>query len=168
MQPNILKSALNNFHIVGLLLTVKFIFSAQKNNIIASFAIIISVIIVYVLYKMAVNLNQTEYKGSIKYGQAFSYIFLIYFFGSVVSSIAIFIYTSFIDVNFLGMTLDVVYKMYEKLKISIDDNTYKIIDTFYKPVPYSLLNSFFSMIGGAFWGLILAAFVKKEKSIFEE
>jgi hypothetical protein len=168
MQPKILKSALYNFHIIGLMLTLKFILSAQKNNILASFAIIISVFIIFVLYKMAVHFCETEYNGIIKYGQAFSYIFLLYFFGSIVSSIVIFIYTSFIDTNFLGMTLEMVLKMYDDIKYPLDDKMTKILETIYKPTTYSFLNIFFSMIVAAFWGLILAAFVKKEKSIFEK
>jgi len=168
MQPNILKSSLNNFHIVGLLLSVKFILSAQKNSFLASFAIIISVFIIFVLYRMAIHLCNTEFKGLIKYGQAFGYIFLIYFFGSIVSSIVIWIYTSFIDKNFLGITLETIFKMYENLQIPLDKKTNELFETVYKPAPYSFLNIFFSMIAGAFWGLILAAFVRKEKTIFEK
>lgn len=164
MQPTILKSSLNNFHIVGLLLTIKFILSVQKNNLLASFSIIISVFIVFVLYRMAIHFCDTEFKGLISYGQAFFYIFLIYFFGSIVSSIVIWIYISFIDTNFLGLTLDAVLKMYDNLQIPHDDKTNKLLEIFYKPAAYSFINVFFSMIVGAFWGLILAAFIRKEKN----
>ena len=117
---------------------------------------------------MAVHFSETEYKGIIKYGQAFGYIFLLYFFGSFVSSIVIFIYTSFIDTNFLGMTLELVLKMYDNMKFPLDDKMIKFYETIYKPTAYSFLNVFFSMIIAAFWGSILAAFVKRDKSIFEK
>lgn len=167
MQPNIVKSALYNFHIVGLLLSLKFILSAQKYEVFASFAIIISIFIIFFLYRMAVHFRDNDFNGKINYGQAFRYIFLIYFFGSIVASIVMLIYTSFIDTHFLDSLLDVTFKMYERFKIPLDDKTMKAIEYIYKPVQYSLLNVIFSIIGGTFWSLILAGLVKKDKSIFE-
>jgi len=168
MQPKIIKSAFNNFHILGLLLAVEFILSAQKFEIFASFAMIISIFIVFFLYRMAVHYRDTECDGKISFGQSFKYLFLIYVFGSIVSSIVMMIYTTFIDTHFLEVLLDVALKMYDKFKIPMDDKTYKLFEIIYKPAAYSLLNILFSLIRGAFWAVILAGFVKKEKSIFEE
>ena len=168
MQPNLLKSAFRNFHILGLLLSVKFILSAQKFNIFASLALILSIFIIFFLYRMTVHYRDTECNGKISFGQAFSYMFLIYVFGSIVSAIVMMIYTSFIDTHFLSSLLDVTLKMYEKFKIPMDDRTYKLIEAIYRPAAYSFLNVIFSMIGSAFWAVILAGFIKKDKSIFEE
>jgi hypothetical protein len=77
------------------------------------------------------------------------------------------IYTSLIDTHYLTNTLDVLMKLYDSYKFPVDDKTYAVLQTIYKPVPFGMINVFFSMIAGAFWGLILAAFVKREKSIFE-
>jgi hypothetical protein len=85
-----------------------------------------------------------------------------------VASIVMMIYTTFIDIHFLDSLLDITLKMYERFKIPLDDKTIKAIEYIYKPAQYSLLNVFFSAIGGTFWGLILAGMVKKDKSIFEE
>jgi len=168
MQPNITKSAMLNGLIVGVLLSLKFIFSAQKFNIFGLLAVFISVLIVFVLYRMSTHFRDTECSGTIKYGHAFNYIFLVYFFGSLISSFVILGYTSFFDTNYLASMLDVLLKMYDSFKFPVDDKTIKILETIYKPAPFSLLNVFSSMIVGVFWGLILAALVKKEKRIFEE
>ncbi|MDD4993063.1 MAG: DUF4199 domain-containing protein [Paludibacter sp.] len=168
MQRNITKSALHNFHFVGLLLSLKFILSAQKNGAIASLSLFVSISIIFVLYRMAIHFRETEYGGIMKYGQVFRYVFLIYFFASIVSSIVIFIYTNFIDKFFLDLTLDALMKMYDGFKYPIDDKTYEAFQAIYKPLPYASLNVFMSIISGGFWGLILAGFIKKEKSIFEE
>ena len=168
MQPNITKSALYNFHIIGLFLSVKFILTTLKYEVSQLFAIFISVYIIFFLYRMAINFRDTEFKGRMNYGQAFKYIFLIYLFGSVISSIVMLIYTSFIDKHFLDLLLDSTLKMYEQFKFPLDNKTISLYEHTYKPIQYSLLNIFLSSIVGTFWSLILAGFVKKEKSIFEE
>lgn len=168
MQSNITKSALSNFHIIGLLLSLKFIFSAQKFEIFPFLAIVVSVLIIFVLFRIAIHYRDTECGGSIKYGQAFGYIFLLYFFGSIISSIVTFIYTRFIDTNLLSVMLDAILKLYDSYKLHLDDQTYTVIETLYKPVPFSLLNIVSSIFSGAFWSLILASLVRKEKNIFEQ
>lgn len=168
MRQNIAKSAFYNFHIVGLLLSLKFIFSAQKFSFFSILTVFASVLVIFILYRIAIHFRDTECDGAIKYGHAFSYIFLIYFFGSIISSIVIFIYTRFIDISLLGSMLDVLLKLYDGYNLPIDDKTYKVMETLYEPLPFSILNIFSSAFSGAFWALILAAFVKKEKSLFEE
>lgn len=167
MQPNITKSAMLNGLYMGLLLSLKFIFSSQKLNLFGIIALFISIFIVFLLYRKSIHFRDTECDGVIKYGQAFSYIFLIYFFGSIISSFVALIYTSMIDTNLLNTMLNFSLKMYESFKFTIDDKTYKMYETIYKPAPFALLNIVASMFTGAFWGLILAAFVKKDKGIFE-
>jgi hypothetical protein len=61
-----------------------------------------------------------------------------------------------------------VLKMYDAMNFPVDDNMISMVETIYKPAPFALMNVFSSAIVGAFWGLILAAFIKKEKSIFEQ
>lgn len=152
--------------IIGLFISVKFIFSSLKYNIFTFLALFVSISIIIILYRMVIHFRDTECEGTIKYSHAFSYIFLVYFYGSILSSFIILIYTRFIDTNLLSTMLDTLMKLYDSFKFPIDDKTYTFLQTVYKPEPYSLLNIFSSIFSGAFWGLILAGFVKKEKSIF--
>lgn len=154
--------------IVGMLLSLKFIFSAQKSDILGTLALLISALIILVLYNMAIRFRDMHFGGIIKYSQAYNFIFQVYLFGSIISSFVVLIYTSFIDTNYLAYMQDILLKMYDSYKFPIDDKTFKFLETIYKPAPFSLLNVFSSMIVGIFWGLILAIFVKKEKTIFEE
>ena len=168
MQPNITKSALYNFHFVGLLLSVKFILLAQKYDFLASVAFFVSILIIFVLYRMSVHFRDNECGGTIKFGQAFGYIFLVYLFGSIVSSVVIFIYTSFINTHYLNSTLDVLMKLYDSYKFSVDNNTYSVLQTIYKPGPFAVVNVFFSAFLGAFWGLILGVLVKRDKDTLSQ
>jgi len=169
MQQNITKSAKFNGLIVGVLLSLKFILSAQKSNLFAFLALFISILIIVALYRMAIRFRDLEGGGTIKYKQALLYIFLIYVFGSIISSFVVLLYTSFIDKSYLGLQFNVLMKIYDSWKITFDDKSFKALEYLYTvPAPYALLNVFAGIIGGGFWGLILAGFVKKEKNIFEE
>ena len=147
---------------------MKFIFSTQKSGMLSYLAFAISISIIVLLYRMAIRFRENEGGGSIEYGQAFSFIFRIYLYGAIISSLVMLIYTKFIDTVLLDMLLDQNLKMYETFKLKVDDSLYNTFNNIYKPAPYALVNVFGSTIVGTFWGLILAAFVKKEKSIFDE
>lgn len=168
MQPNIFRSSMHNGLILGVLLSLKFLFSTPNNSVLSFVALLISILIVFALYKLAIRFRENECGGIIKYGQAFKYIFQVYFFGTIIASLVILIYTRFFNPGYLEFTLNSLLKMYDNFKFPIDDTTHKLMETLYKPAPYALLNIFSSMFVGAFWGLILASFVKKEKSIFEK
>lgn len=101
------------------------------------------------------------------FGEAFGYVFRVYFYGAIIGSLIVLIY-AFIKVDFLSAMLNDILIMYDKINIPIDDNTYNILNSIFKPAPYALFNLFGSAIVAAFWGLILGLFLKKEKSIFEE
>ena len=167
MQRNITKSTLNNFHVIGLLLSAKFLFSTQNNSILLILSLISSLLIIYALFYTTTRFRDTECDRSISYLNAFKYIFLLYFFGSIVLSIIIWIYTQFINKEFLDLTLDLLLKTYENLKIHVDNQTYSILEKIFKPLPYSIFNLFASIFSSLFWSSILAIFIKKEKSIFE-
>lgn len=158
---------MTNGLIVGGLISLKFVLSASKIGFLVPIAFIISVLSVFALFYFAKRFRDTECAGVISYGYSFRYIFLVYFYGSIVSSLVILLYTNFIDQNFLASMLNDALKMYDAFNIPIDDQAYDAIEMIYKPAPFALLNVFASIFGAAFWGLILAAFVKKDKSIFE-
>lgn len=168
MQNNTFKSALINFHIIGLLLSMKFIFSTIQNGIFGFLSLFVSIFIVFVMYRSAIRYRDVELGGFIKYSKAFSYLFLIYIFGSVVSSIVAFVYSGYINKDYLEISLNTVMQMYEKMNIHIDNLTYSYLVKFFKPVPFALSNIFASAFGGCFWSLILASFVKKDQNIFEQ
>ena len=169
MQPNIAKSALRNFHFIGLLLSAKFILSTQRYEILAMIAVFISVMVIFMLYRTGLHFRETECEGFISYWKAFRYIFLIYLFASVVMLIVMVIYTNLIDTQFLSYQLDSMLKMYENINYSIDDNTQKAMQIIYTPIPFAMLNIFASALFGAFLALIMAFFVRKDpNNLFDQ
>jgi len=167
MVQNFNKSAMQNGLIAGALIALKFLFTTIKIPLLSSITIFISIGIVVFLFYAAKRFRMAENGDAFSLGEAFSYVFRVYFYGAVIGSLVVLIYTM-INVDFLAILLNDTLMIYEKMNIPIDDTTYDLLNTIFKPAPYALFNLFSSAIVAAFWGLILGLFLKKEKSIFEE
>jgi lipoprotein signal peptidase len=167
MVQNFNKSAMQNGLIAGALIALKFLFTTIKIPLLSSITIFISIGIVVFLFYAAKRFRVAENGDAFSLGEAFSYVFRVYFYGAVIGSLVVLIYTM-INVDFLAILLNDTLMIYEKMNIPIDDTTYDLLNTIFKPAPYALFNLFSSAIVAAFWGLILGLFLKKEKSIFEE
>jgi uncharacterized membrane protein len=154
--------------IIGALLSLEFLFSTMKDNPMSEFSLVISILIIVFIYIKANNFRVQHYDGTMKFGQAFSYIFQVYIFGAILNSLAIFLYTQFYNPVPLEIVKDSTIKMYESMNIKIDDLTYNMFTVLYKPAPFAFVMLFSSLFSGCFWGLILAAFVKKDKDIFTQ
>lgn len=158
---------MQNGLIAGALIALKFLFTTIKIPLLSSITIFISIGIVVFLFYAAKRFRVAENGDAFSLGEAFSYVFRVYFYGAVIGSLVVLIYTM-INVDFLAILLNDTLMIYEKMNIPIDDTTYDLLNTIFKPAPYALFNLFSSAIVAAFWGLILGLFLKKEKSIFEE
>ena len=167
MNENSKKTAMLNGLIIGGLMSLKFLLGTSKVGFISFFALVISVVILLFMYRFAVAYRDKENGGTLSYRQSFHFLFQIYFYGSIVLSLIILLYTTFINNGYLESMENEVLKMYETLNFPIEDTMVDVMETMYKPAPFALLNLFAGALVGLFWGLILAAFVKKEKSIFE-
>ena len=116
---------------------------------------------------MALAYRDKELNTIIDYKKSFNYIFQLYFYGSVISSSVMLVYTAYLNTNYLNFYLNETLKFYQVIKMPVDENTYNLLEKIFKPASFALSNLFSSAILGTFWGLILAAFVKKDKNIFD-
>ncbi|HLP05132.1 MAG TPA: DUF4199 domain-containing protein [Paludibacter sp.] len=167
MQRNMIKSTMQSGLTIGFLLSLKFLLSTSNNQFISLLALCVSILVIVALYQLTARSRKNEFGGTMTYWQAFGYVFQSYFFGTIISSLVILTYMS-LNPAYLEMLLDTTLKMYDRIKLPLDPSTYDTAKTFYKPAPYALIVLFSSTLVGTFWALILATFLKKEKSIFEE
>ena len=84
MQQNTNKTAMVNGLIIGAMLSIKFLLSSTKIGILAFIGFAISILIVFALYKFAINHRDKEREGFIKYWEAFFYVFQMYLYGSII------------------------------------------------------------------------------------
>jgi len=168
MQPNIIKSAMSNGLIMGVLFSLNFFLSIPKITILGLVTYLVMALIVVLMYRMSVRFRDTECGGYISYGKAFTYIIYTFFFAALISSIVKYTYFR-IYPTYLENLLQDTLKAVETMKIiEINDEFYDQMTQMMKPANLALQYIWVNMFVGVIVGLVMAAFVKKEKSIFEE
>jgi hypothetical protein len=168
MQPNIIKSAMFNGLIMGVLFTFNFMISLPKNTILSLLSYLIVAGIIFLMYKMSVQFRDKECEGYITYGKAFMFVIYTFFFAALISSLVKYFYFRFINPSYLDELLQESLKAMEMMKFKVDDEAYKQISDMMKPANMALQFIWVNMFLGMIVGLVMAAFVKKEKNIFEE
>ena len=116
---------------------------------------------------MAVRFRDKECEGSITYGRAFLYILYTFFYAALISTVIKYIYFQYINPSYLENMFQESMKMMEKLKFPMTSASADQMESMLKPVNYSFVYIWMNIIFGGLVGLVMAAFVKKEKSIFD-
>jgi len=117
---------------------------------------------------MVIRFRDIECKGFISYWKAFSLILLTFFFAAVISSVVKYVYFQFINPGYLDQMFQETMKVLSSMKFEINDTMIDQTKSMLKPASYTLVFIWTNVFMGLVVGLIMAAFVKKEKTIFEE
>ena len=168
MQPNIFKASMFNGIIMGVIFSVNFLFSVSKITLLITFTNIIAVLIVVLIYRLSVKFRDTECEGFITYRKAFLYILYSFFFAALISSVVKYIYFQYINPSYLESMFQETMKMLTSMKYPITDAVETQTRSMLKPASYTLIYIWVNVFMGLIVGLIMAAFIKKEKSIFKE
>ena len=168
MQPSISKSAMFNGLIMGVIFSINFLLSVSKNTTLVLLTNVIAVLIVVGIYRQSVRFRDTECEGFISYWKSFSLILLTFFYAALISSVVKYIYFQFINPDYLDQMFQESMKMMRTMKFQITDESTDQMKSMLKPATYTLVYVWINVLMGAIVGFIMAAFIKKEKSIFEE
>jgi hypothetical protein len=168
MQPSISKSAKFNGLIMGVIFSINFLLSVSKNTSLVLLTNVIAVLIVFGTYRLSVKFRDTECEGFISYWKSFSLILLTFFYAALISSVVKYIYFQFINPDYLDQMFQESMKMMRTMKFQITDELTDQMKSMLKPATYTLVYVWSNVLMGAIVGFIMAAFIKKEKSIFEE
>jgi hypothetical protein len=163
MQPNTMKSAMQNGLIMGVIFSINFLLSTQKNSTLILLTYVIAIIIVTLLHKQVIKFRDEECNGIISYRKAFSYIILVFFYAALISTPIKYIYVRYISPEFLTVLFQDTIKMFEALKIQMSSSEIEQSELIFKPLNFTLLYIWSNIILGTFTGLIMAIFVKKNK-----
>ena len=168
MEANIVKSTMKSGLILGVLFSVNFLLSIPSNVITNLLSLVMIGIIIVATFRLSKQFRDNECEGYISYGKAFVFVLFSFFFASIISALVKIVYYQFINPDYLFDLYNQQMLMLEQLNMPITDELETLISGMLKPVPIALLSILGNMILGVVVGLIMAAFVKKEKSIFEQ
>jgi len=168
MQPSITKSAMFNGLIMGVIFSINFLCSVSKSTILIMLTNFLAIAIVIGIYRLTVKFRDTECEGFITYWKAFSYILYTFFFAAIISSVVKYIYFQFINPAYLDTLYQETMKMLTKFKYPIDNAMEEQTRKMLKPASYTLIYIWVNVFMGLIVGFIMAGFIKKDKTIFEE
>lgn len=118
---------------------------------------------------MSVHFRDNDCQGAISYGKAFTYIILIFFYAALISTVVKYIYFKYLDPAYLENMFQITMEAMETIKLPVSSTEMtEQTEQLLKPFNYSLATIWVNVIMGAVVGLIMAAFIKKDKNIFEE
>ena len=167
MQGNIFTSAMRGGLALGVLFSVNFLLSVPQNTITGLLTYAVMAVIVAATYRLAARFRDQECGGYIGYGKAFAFILASFFYAALISSLVKFIYFQFINPDYLGNLYNQSMLTLEKMGLSAADGVEESVEALLQPASFALQYIWVNLLAGCFVGLITAAFIKKEKSIFE-
>ena len=171
MQTNVLNAAMKYGLIMGIIFSVNFLLSVTGNPIVSLLGYLVVALILVLTYRFSIAYRDYENGGAITFGHAFFFILLLFLFGAIISSLVKFIYFKYLNVDYLPQLLDqsitVMKQMQEQFHFNIPDDYYENMENMMNPTAYTLQFIWVNTFLGVIVGLIMAPFIKKDKSIFE-
>lgn len=168
MKTNPFKHAMTWGLVLGVAFSFNFILSSSSSTWLGLLSYLVIAGILYLTYRFTCHYRNTECDGAITYGQGLSYIILLYFFASIISSIFKYVYFQFINPEYLTNIYDQTMLVMEQLKMPITDELASDMESVLKPATFSLQYIWINTMLGVFVGLVMAVVTKKEKNLFEE
>lgn len=153
--------------ILGIVFSANFFLSVSGNTVLNLLTYLVIALIIYLTYRFTCHYRDNECDGALRYGQGLSYIILLYFFAAIIATVARILFFKFINPDYLEEIFNQTMLMMEQLNIPNLDTTADQIQAMMQPISFSLQYIWMDTLAGLFVGLIVAAFTKKEKSLFK-
>jgi len=168
-RRNLFQHAMAYGAIMGVLFSVNFLLSTmgKVGNILSYVAV---GTIAYCTYYFTCLFRDRECEGALTYGKGLSYIVMLYFFAAIISATVKFVFFTWIKPDFLSDLLNQSLLILEEMNLPNMEQslTTQTLETMLSPIVYVMQSLWMNVFTGLFVGLIVAAFTKKEKSLFEE
>lgn len=168
MKASIVNTAMKNGVIMGILFTVNFFLSVSGMVYLALLSYVITGIIIYFTYRYTKEFRDKENGGFISFGRVFSFIFVLYLFGTLISSFVKYFYLKFFNTAFLEDMYNQNIQIIEQILPNVTEEMYTTIESFLQPQSYTLIAAWSNVLLSVIIGLIIAAIVKRAASPFDK
>ena len=126
--------------------------------------------IIYFTYNFTVLFRESECNGELTYGKGLRYVLLLYFFAAIISSVVKYVYFNWVNPEYLSNLLNQSMQVFESMSMPEEQMTTSInlLNKMMSPAFYAMQTLWMNVFMGLLVGLVMAAFTKKEKNLFEE
>ena len=154
---------------MGIFFGLKFIVEAkaQDSAWMSVLSWLLTIYIIYSIFRAAFNYRMTDLGGEITFGQAFRYIIYLFFFASIVAAAVRVVYLQWFDNEFLSRLAMQTNQVIEQFKLDAADRVAveQSLQSMLRPVRFSLYYILYDMLMGVLTALILSPLVKKKLPI---
>ena len=164
-QQNIIKTSMSYGLILGLIFSVNFYLSITRNFILSLLSYAVMLAILVLIYKISVRFRDKDCGGYISYSKSFSFLLLIFFFGSIISTFIKYIYFQYINPTYLESLLSDTLSVMEFVRFPLTEEMHGKIQEMLTPFVFSLQSFWINMLLACIIGVFMGFFVKKEKGI---
>ncbi len=117
--------------------------------------------ILWLTYRYAKDYRETEYHGAITYGQAFSYILILYFFAALVAGVLRYGYLEFINTTYLTDSFNQAMLLFEQMQMEMPEDFIDEMRSLLTPTRFTMQFIMFDCMMGLFIELITAVVIRK-------
>ncbi len=162
-KTNILNSAMRNGLILGILFSLNFGLSVVQNPYLGLLSNLVVALIIYLTYRLTVRFRDKENSGILSFGKGFLYVFLLFFFASIISAGVKYVYLQFINTNHLSNILNMTMQVMEQVMPNVPEEMYDATEKMLTPINYVLMTSWSNLLASLFVGVVIGLIVKKEE-----
>lgn len=168
MQSTIINTTMRYGLVLGVLFTLNFLLAIPGNITLALLSYVITGLIIYFTYRYAIQYRDKECGGFISFRRGFTFVFLLYFFASLISSFVKYFFLKFANTTFLEDTYNQSVLMLEQLLPAVTDEMYEALEILTNPQGYTMMGAWTNILLSVVMGIIIAAIVKRTPSPFDK
>lgn len=161
MFVNPLPNAMKNGFTLGLVFSANFLLSVSNSSFVQLITYFLLAFILIFTWRSAKSFRDKESEGQISFYRCFSYIFLLFFFASLISAAVKLVYLNFINTNYLPQLVEQTKKVMEQLKIEIPQNSADFFSIILNPSQFIMQTVMADTMLGAIIGVLYAPFIKR-------
>ncbi len=161
IQTNPFRHAMKYGLILGAIIILLFVCMTIPHAITTIVIPLLMGVVVWFTYRFAKHYRDTECAGAIAYGQALSYILILFFFASLVAGVLRYGYLEFINTTYLTDSFNQAMVIFEQAQMDMPTELVDEMRRLMTPIRFTMQFIMFDCMMGLFIGVITAVLVKK-------
>jgi len=162
MGPNPFQHAMQWGLLMGLLMLLNFILSGSDNGVVAALSYLVEGGVIFLTYYATVHYRTTQCDNRITFSAAYSYVLLLFFFGSLLSGVLRLLYMKYIDPTYLDEMYARVLRVVDQMQLDMPEDAQLALEKLMQPVRFNMNYMMTDIFLGSLLGLVVAGLCRKK------